>query len=53
MKCPHIKCCPFRRAYGYCIKVIGEECYFYDERGKNNGKEQDDPSDDGFSAENK
>lgn len=38
MKCPHIKYCLFRRAYGYCIKSIGEECHFYEE-ARSNGKE--------------
>lgn len=28
-KCPHYRYCMFRRAYGYCIKHIGEECTFY------------------------
>lgn len=28
-KCKHRKYCAFRRAFGYCIKQIGEECTFY------------------------
>lgn len=34
-KCKHIKYCPFRRAYGYCIKQIGEECQIVWEVQKN------------------
>ena len=29
--CKHIKYCLFKRAFGYCIKSIGEECEFYPE----------------------
>ena len=28
MKCKHKKKCGFYRAFGYCIKQIGEECTF-------------------------
>lgn len=26
MKCKHYKQCPFRKAYGYCLMQIGEDC---------------------------
>ena len=28
-KCPHWSYCLFRRAYGYCILAIEDECNFY------------------------
>lgn len=35
MKCK-IKRCPFYRAYGYCLKQIGEECDSYKEKNNDN-----------------
>ena len=37
MKCKHKKKCGFYRAFGYCIKQIGEECTFYPKEGETNG----------------
>ena len=33
LKCKHKKKCGFWRAFGYCIKQIGEECTFIKEEG--------------------
>lgn len=31
-----IKRCPFYRAYGYCLKQIGEDCNSYKEKNNDN-----------------
>lgn len=35
MKCKNRKRCGFYRAYGYCIRQIGEDCKDYKAGGKN------------------
>lgn len=32
MKCKHRNKCPFYKAYGYCLKQIGEDCNDYKEK---------------------
>lgn len=35
MKCKRRNKCPFYKAYGYCIKDIGEDCKSNKERNNN------------------
>ena len=40
MKCKKYKDCPFRKAYGYCAKQIGEDCPIVWEKEQNNDNDR-------------